>query len=54
MEYMGCIGLGVVWGWLIDFLKARILRPGLVVLTSTISTVILTGEVYWLGRRQLS
>jgi hypothetical protein len=47
MAYLGSIGLGLVWGWLIGFLDSPILRPGLVVVASTISTVILTGEVYW-------
>lgn len=49
MVYMGSIGLGLVWGWLIGFLEGRILRPGLVIVTSTISTLILAAEVYWLA-----
>lgn len=49
MAYLGSIGLGLVWGWLIGFLEGRILRPGVVIVASTISTLVLTVEVYWLA-----
>lgn len=49
MTYLGAIGLGLVWGWLMLSFDERIFGRFVVIVILTLSTLILTVEVYWLA-----
>jgi hypothetical protein len=47
MQYLGSIGLGLVWGWLLSS-RSFVNRP-VVVISLTLSPALLSVEVFWLA-----
>ncbi|RMD50357.1 MAG: hypothetical protein D6835_04450 [Candidatus Thermofonsia bacterium] len=47
IHFLGAVGIGLVWGWLIGLVGSPLARPSRNTIPTTLSTLLVTALIWW-------